>query len=420
VTMLWLGGQKANAIETGAGVTASPSADSLFPTTALYDRHPDRVFKFGSLTSAPSLTFDLDMLGGTGSFETTSGFPVGWTVEVTGTGAVTQSTTHVSAGTYAAKLAGGSGTAAIYRDVTCRVGMTFKLSCWLYADATGIADVYVTDLLTGKYWTGSAWDATPQVWVQQATPGASSSSTVVTVDDFDTIQAAVTVIRVRFENPQAASEVWADAVEMLPGVNFCSVHGHNIDPRSAPTLRTSTDNFASSDDLRATFDLRQPAFYAYLGSQFKTTAGYIRYWRILFAGTNSTTSGAIYVGEVVLGEVLELRGPALPLQANYSDQQVQVPRRFGAPAIYGFGSHELRSYPLTIRCESTDDRDEFFNEWRRTIGGYPVVVVPHDGDGHADVVYGQLEDALPHSWATKRFVTLSTTINELPLPLVTG
>jgi hypothetical protein len=304
--------------------------------------------------------------------------------------------------------------------VTVRAGSSFKLSMWMESDATAIMHGYVQNLQTGKYWDSTQWTTATNVWAQQATPGSTTFQTTVEVEDLSEVGAPVTTLRVMFQNPQSASNGWVDLAQMIPGVNFCSVHGHNIDPRSAPTLRSSTDNFVASDDLRATFDLKQPSFYAYLGSQFKDTTGYIRYWRILFASTNSTTSGAIYCGEVMLGDVLELRGPALPLQANYFDQQVRVPHRFGAPAVFGMGSHELRSFPMTIRCESTDDRDEFFDEWRRTLGGYPVVFVPHNGDGHGDVVYGLMEESVPHSWATESFVTVSTTVDELPHPVIIG
>jgi hypothetical protein len=418
VSMLWLGGPRMNLLATGTSVTPSVSADALFPTAGLYDGKPGVIFRFGSRTSAPNVTADLEMTGGTGLFESWSGgSPVGWTEANSGTGAVTEEAVIVAEGTRAAKFSAGTGTATLYKDITFRPGQKINVSCQLYQGSIGGMILRVRNQDTGKYCAvDGSWLPTSQDFQSPSLAGGYEAfSTNVVVEDYETIQKATTVVRFQLYNEVAASDSYADNLRILPGYNFCSIHGHNIDYRSAPTFRSSTDNFSGAGALQGTFTVRQPSMYVTLSSTI-----YQQYVRVLFADTNSETSGAIYMGELVVGDTSEFRGPALPLQANYSDQQVRVPHRFGAPAIYGMGRSELRSFPLTIRCESASDRDDFFNEWRRTIGGYPVVVVPHDGDGHTDVVFGQVEEALPHSWATKKFATLSTTLDELPLPLLIG
>jgi hypothetical protein len=423
--MLWLGGQKANVLETGnGGVTANPIADTLFPTTALYDRHPDRIFKYGSLTSAPTLTADIDMLQGAGGFESwTGGSPVGWTEANAGTGDVTQqsvSGTLVHSGLFSARFAAGDTSASVYKDVVVRAGGRYSISIALRGDAgLGQARLFCRNQNTGNYLNGGAWGAASNEMVIGPTAAAytvTDHASDPTAADFQVESAAacgspLTTLRFQIVNDNATTVAWADSFSLIPGVSFASVHGHNIDPRSAPTVRASTDNFAVDDDLIATPSVIKPAFYADFSVQ------YYRYWRLAFADTNSA---AIYIGEWVLGEHTIFRGPALPLQVNYSDQQVRVPHRFGAPSVYGMGQSQLTSVPMTVRCEDMTERTAFMTEWQRTQGGYPVVVVPHDGDSHTDVIYGLMADALPHSWATKRFVTLSTEIEPLPLPLITG
>lgn len=426
--MILLAGRQANVLETAHDFTVSPSADALFPATNLYDRRPNTVFKFGSLTTAPTITVDLDQIDDTGGFETVSGFPVGWTTAVSGTGAVTQESNlaHVYAGDYSAMLEnpGGAGVSSIYRDVEFRTGSTLLVEAWLQADATSLVEAAIRNQQTGNYWNGTSWQAASTTWASQsgAAPFTRYTS-AVEVESIATVQAEVTTLRIQFSNAVASSEGWVDGVTVCPAVNFISFHGHNIDLRSAPAINYSFDNFASSDTRLTTLTPRQPAFYASLST---TAAGFTasgpvpRYWRITFADTNSSTSGAIYVGELVMGDAVTYRSGALPLQANYSAQQVRVPRRFGAPSVYGMGAHELRSFPLTLRTETVAERDALFDEWRRTIQGYPCVVVPHESDGHGDVLFALAGDALPISWATKTFASLSVEFEELPHPLITG
>jgi hypothetical protein len=414
VTMLWLGGARANVIETGTGVTCSPSADALFPTTALYDRHPERIFKFGSLTSAPYLYADLDLLQNQGGFEAGTFAAAGWTAAVTGSGAAEAVISPVHSGNYAAELDAGSGTATAYKDVTVRAGQKMTLSWWARSDGTGgNAIMRVRNIHTGSYLTEArSWiDVSADLFPQTGST-YSQSEVTFTVQTMAECRRATVTLRIQIVEEIATQVSYFDDIILVPFVDFVSIHGHNIDPRSTLTLQGS-DAPTSGYVSLATLTPIQPAFY-----ETFTEADY-RYVKLLFTETN-VGSGIIYLGEWVLGAAESFRGPALPLQVNYSDQQVRVPRRFGAPSIYGMGTSQLTSVPMTIRCESVSERDEFMSEWQRTIGGYPVVVVPHDGDSHTDVIFGQVADALPHSWATKRFVTLSTEIEPLPLPLITG
>jgi hypothetical protein len=420
--MLWLGGPRMNVLATANTVTPSVSADALFPITGAYDGHPSRIFRFGSRTSAPNVTADLELMSGTGGFESWSGgSPVGWTEVNSGTGAVTEEAVVVYEGTRAAALdLSGAGVASIYRDVTVRPGQRLRITSALSSDsAPGGCILRIRNQDTGNY-CGSAGVFLPSSQDFQANDilgvgGYQAFSTDITIEAFSVIQKPTTVIRLQIYNEVAASTGYADAVYVSPAYNFVSIHGHNIDYRSAPTFRTSADNFSGAGTLRGTFSVQQPSMYIKLSALC-----YDRYVRVLFADTNSEASGAIYMGELVVGDASEFRSPALPLQANYLDTQVRVSRRFGAPAVYGMGAHELRSYPMSLRFETVAERIAFMDEWRRTLGGYPVVVVPHSGDSHTDSLYGLPSEDLPHSWSTTTYSTLSMTVEEMMHPLVTG
>lgn len=429
--MLWLGGTRYNAVATGAGVTASPSADSLFPTTKLYDGYPGDIFKFGSLSASPTLTVDLDMFAGAGGFENwTGGAPIGWTEANAGTGDVTQqsvSGTLVHSGLFSARLAAGDTSASIYYDLTVRAGQRLAFTIALRGDGLlGAAQLAIRNQQTGNYLGPSnTWGSAFQEVIIGPTAAAYTVYNPVTdpnpcifdVEGYETVGGPLTTIRIQLFNDRPTTIGWADTFSIWPAINFCSVHGHNIDPRSTPVVRASTDNFSGSNVSIATPTVVDPAFHVSFSSQTS-----YRYWRLAFADTNSS---AIYVGEWVLGTAATMSaGPAYPYQPGYSAQQVRVPRRFGAPNVYAMGSYGLRSIPLKILCRSMAERTEFFQEWNRCLDGTPVVVVPYSGTGHTDVVLGILPETMDHSWqvasASKNVMDFTTIVTELPLPLVIG
>lgn len=428
--MLWLGGTRYNAVSTGNGVTASPSADALFPTTKLYDGYPGDIFKFGSLTSAPTLTADLDMIAGVGGFESwTGGSPIGWTEADAGTGDVTQqsvSGTLVHSGNFSARYAAGDTSASTYLDLVVRAGQRLAFTIALRGDGgLGGVTMSIRNQQTGNYLNGGAWDPAVNEVITGPTdasytvfdPTSDPTACVFTVEDFATVGGPLTTIRIQLLNDRPTTIGWADSFSIWPVINFASIHGHNIDPRSAPVFRASTDNFSSSNVSIATPTVVKPALY----SSFTAQTLY-RYWRVAFADTNSA---AIYVGEWVLGEATTMTaGPMYPYEPTYSAQQVRVPRRFGAPNVYAMGSQALRTVPLKIQCTSLASRTEFFQEWNRCLDGTPVVVVPYTGTGHTDVVLGLLPETMDHSWqlasASRNVMNFATSVTELPLPLVVG
>lgn len=426
MSMLWCGGRQANALETANAVSADPAADALFPETCVFDRRTDAIFRFNALTEEPTLTVDLDMLSNTGDFEG-SFPPAGWDVATTGTAAVTQEAdpAHVHFGDFSALLSAGDGAAALSYDVTVKSGSVVWVEAWMQADATSTVNAAIRNQQTGNYWTGSAWTSTPSTWATRA-PAATTyarSKTSIPVEDYTDTQGAVTTLRLQFSNSTAASEGWVDGVSICPAVNFISFHGHNIDLRSAPVVSwTFNDPPAPTPVTVGTMTPAQPSFYSLLSDQFDANpaVGIARFWEFEFSDTNSEDSGPIYISELVMGYAKTFRSTALPHSPSYSDQQVRVPRRFGAPMPFGMGKNELRDIPITVLAESVNDRNEFFDEWRCALGGFPVVVVPHTANGHTDVVFGILSETLPHEWPTTTYAKITTSIAEMQLPLIIG
>jgi hypothetical protein len=417
---LVIAGRLGNAL-TGASFTSSPAADALFPFSKLSDGVPGARGKFGSLTAAPSITADIDMLRGEGTFEAGDLAADGWTAVLGGSGVADVDTSPVHSGTYSLVLDAGSGLASCYNDVTVRAGQRLRIDIWLRADgASGEIDLRCRNLNTGNWLNpagigGGDWlPVDGPIFTHTITDIWTNYTFDFQVESTAACGGPLTTLRFQILNDVASSVAWADDFVLIPGVSFSSVHGHNIDPRSAPQLRASTDNFGTSDVLIASPTLRQPTFYSAFG------VAYYRYWRQLFADTN-TGGGAIWEGEWVLGDALTLEsGPLYPVRAGYRDAQLRVPMRWGSAPIGVGPAYPLRTIPLNLRGHSVAERDVILAEiFHRSHGGVPVVVVPHDDDGHTEVIYGLLSEELPHEWWMADGVDLQTSIAELPLPYVT-
>lgn len=422
MSVLCLAGQRFNLLENATTVTLSTAADSLFPATNLYDRNPASIFKFGSLTSDPTITFDLDQLGDTGGFETASGFPVGWTEVNTGTSDVTRDTIIFDTGAASAKFTssggGGAGIASAIKDITMRSNQRAHLYWALAGDAgLGRQEIRVRNQQTGYFLVDNSlpatvWDAGDNELDFVTGDTFQSENGVFQVQDFTACGGATTTVRIELQNANNGTVGQADSLHMDPAVNFCSIHGHNIDTRNTVTVESSDDNSAWT--VRGTFTVRKPSMYV----SFSTI--YARYWRVKFTGTNSTASGPIWIGELVLGDAQTLStGPLYPMSVGYRDYQIRVPMRWGDQA-YGLGQAFTRSLPLNLQATSMTNRLEILEVFERSRGGHPLVIVPHNADSHTDVIYGRLATDLPHDWLTRSIAKITTSVEELPFPFVTS
>lgn len=403
---------------TSGGGTPSPAADSLFPAVNAHSGGPGEIFKFGSVTAAPTMTYDLDFMLGLGNMESrpASGPNVGWTNASTGTGAVSRTVTS-HAGAFGATYVAGTGTAVEYKDFTVRSGQRLKIDTWIRGDGDAACEVRIQNLQTANYLTAAgAWSATPQTALANASTSYSNASLTFTVEDYATCRSDTVVLRVSVGCLQASGTAYADDLIFIPAVKFASVHGHNIDPRCGLTVRSSTDNFSSSDTLRATFTVLRQSFYATFSEVFE------RYWRFAFTGTQSDRSGAIWIGEWVLGEHLTLsRGPLYPMSLPHSDPQIQVSLRVGAPGTYRVSQFYQRTFPIAFQAENMTQRLQILREvFDRSLGGRPLVVVPHDADSFTEVIMGKLAPGLPHEWTTRNVLKMETEFTEMAFPLITS
>lgn len=430
MSMLILAGRLMNALD-GATYSSTPAADALFPFSNLSDRNPGTIGKFGSLTAAPEVYADMDYFRGTGGGEIfTGGVPgspttLQWTEANTGTGDVTQEAVIKNSGNFSIRLAAGTGIASCFADVTVRSGHGMSLRWYSRGDGVGAAAIIrLRNITTGKFYkSDGTWQTASQNLDSQGGTTFVGGSIQVNVESYDTIQSDTCILRIELSQSVATKTGYFDDVEMVPNIDFVSVHGHNIDPRCSVTLQSSNDSAFGVILANSTLTAKQPSFYAYdptgayAGGTFRGSA---RFWKLKFGDTNTSTSGPIWIGEWVLGKVLVSQtGPAYPMEPSYSQQHVRVPHRFGAPAIYGMGQTDLRTIPLQLRPSSYAKRLELYQEvYQRSRGGWPVVIVPHHTDNQTDVYYGQLADGLPHSWVTRSNVNINTSVEEMGLPLI--
>lgn len=375
--MLVLAGEGANALR-GATFSSSPAADTLFPfSTGVADGDPGTIGAFGSLTTDPMVWADIDLFAGTGGYEVFSGSsPLGWNEADSGTGDVTQESTIIHSGSFAARFSAGSGLASIYRDALLRAGQAVFYSLAMRGDAgVGRVKLTVRNLHSGNYMNSGAWGA-----MANDAENQSGTSYVLHPLSFniESVAACGGIVRpyVRFElrNDNTTTLSFADSFYLVPQITFCSIHGHNIDPRSVVELRGSTDNFSSSDVLIATLTPRQPGFYATFAAQT------YRYYRLKFVGTN-TGSGIIYVGEWWLGNPLTLQQPPdFPINVPMRDAQVRgASTPWGGVYSVGVGpaGRPSRGLELSFRQHSDAAVTEFIEEiYLRSSGGFPLVVVP--------------------------------------------
>jgi hypothetical protein len=410
-----------NLVENALSATPSPAADSLFPTANAGDRIPASIFRFGSLTAAPSIYWDMDEADDKGEFETwASGSPDGWTEDNTGGSDITQTSVgaEVKNGVSAAKMTcAGGGRAYGYHEFTCRAGARLRLDCWGRGDGgTGLARFTLYNVTTGNGSLGAAnWSAGILAFALTSTSSTTYQHLVsdITVEPYETCRSHEVTMRIVIANVTNGTTSFADSVQVFPAVNFASIHGHNIDPACTLKLQGG-DTVGGISDL-ATFTVAQPSFYT------TCTTAFNRYYKLLLSGTNSTASGPIYFGEACIGDALTLGTKIrLPMSPNYSDPRAVIPMRWGSQT-YSMGQHPSRTLPFTIQATSMTERNEILNElFRRSRGGGPVVMVPHDGNSHNEVIYGRISSELPHEWAKHDVVNLSSSIEELPFPFITG
>lgn len=416
--MRFVAGALMNFVEGAAAVTPSATADTRFPITRLYDGLSSLIFAFGSLTTDPYVTVDMDRLGGLGGFETfaggSGGAPTGWTEANTGTGSVIQETSTVHGGSSAAELDGGaSGVGLIYREWTARAGQRFTLDAWLRGNGTQTARIRIQNRQTGKYLTsGGAWQTAAIDCATRATASYAQSVLAFQVESWTLCQASTVTMRVSILCNENGA-VFVDDVFVYPTVNVLSLHGHNVAPLNVVELHSSTDAFASNDVTEATLTPLQGRFYSYLSSPIAK-----RHLRLKFVGTNPAI---IYAAEMIASYLEQAtQGPEWGIEQKAVESQIRNESETGDVTVHARGPHERVMLKLAFVAKTEAAYKELRNEIvRRCRGGiYPALIVPIDDEDL--IVLGTLDD----SWEARRqFVTRWTNddlaVAERPFPIVT-
>jgi hypothetical protein len=406
-------------------VTPSPAADTLFPIARLYDAVPGNIFRFGSLTASPTVTVDFtDGMGGFGGLNAwTGGTPDGFTETTSGGGTVTQDNVNKQEGASSALFTpGAGGSCTLYRDVTVRSGFYYKLSAYGINNATGILaiNVYIQNLTTGRYWNGGAatsWSSVQAAGIIMAQDLVwTQASGTFQVEGYGACRAETVTLRITFSASSSTETCNLDLIEFYPAVDFISIHGHNIDDLIEVTLQSSTDGFSSVVTTEATLTQRVGAFYGVLAARV-----YRRYWRLRFLGTNTSASGAIYLGEAVLSQAFALsKAPAYPVRLRFRTPQIRTPLQWGAGGIYGVSRHPTIGMGLDWKQEEAHFTEFFHEVFMRSMGGAAMVVVPDTNDP-LGITYARFPESYDVSRVMTTFRELgSIDLEPLPLPMLIG
>lgn len=243
---LLLRGEKLSLLERDATVlTASQTPDALYPLSRLADARPSQLFIFPSRLDDDYFQADIDQYLN-GSFEDwTSGEPNDHTVNVTGTGAVTEETTSPiqEGGSSMEMTNGASGTVEVLQNVEVLAGESCELR---YAAQTSNVDspatLEVFNPYTGKWLTTTgAWSKQRQNAVESVLTSMDEATLSFVVEGFSLVREHLVSLEVRYHMDGASASRthhW-DAVHIVPAVNFTSIHAHNLSAGLAPVLSSS-------------------------------------------------------------------------------------------------------------------------------------------------------------------------------------
>jgi hypothetical protein len=401
-------------------LTFAGAANSLYPASRLYDWDPSKEARFnaaslddmitldGSIITNAARTVDEGKLNGW-----TGAGPDGWTKSVSGTGAVSQESTVVRSGSSARIEPGSSGTAAFYRDFTVRSGQPMSVEAWLRGGAgSGVARAEVQIRETGHYLTSAgAWQVAQADWATESGTGAFAQKTrTFTVEGYSTTRHDTVTLRVRFYVTVVSGTAYVEDVALWPAIDTLVICGHNIDAVITVQLRSDTDGtFSANEVLEATLTQHVPSFYVVLVAPV-----YRRYWRIRFAGTNTS---AYRFGEAILGAStapLEMFEAPILWRPSWDRRWTKTDsgKRFGYKR-----SKLKRRYPtFSFHYVSQALYDDAMAIWDRAEGGtYPVVVIPDTN--RPEVIHGFIPDELPHAQEQPEQGSMKAYYRDLEIPI---
>lgn len=289
-------------------LSASQTPSTLFPITRIADGRPSQLFIFPAIAANDYIQADINQVLNA-EFETwtLSTTPDNWTAAITNDGTVTEHTgVHVVTGSGLQLDNGATGTAQVLQDITMVSGESFRLDLFARTDVgTDPAEIEIQNLETGNYLNSSGSWQSAQVNVRtQAATSLTQSTDTATVETFGVTRRHLVTLRLRLHMDAAAANTTHnyDNVLIYPAADFASIHGHNIDPSVTVELHSDDNAAFSSPADHGDFTVDSPTFYLSLSAVVHD-----RFWRVpQLTGTNSTPTGAIELGESVLGQATSL------------------------------------------------------------------------------------------------------------------
>lgn len=397
----------------------SSNENTLYPLTNVKDHDPSSPFQFNTTGNDLEMKLDLTMLTGRDFNTWSGGAPTGWSVFTSGTGSVTQdSVIFDGAGGSSAKLNGGaSGTAFVAQARTVRAGWKMYVRVRIRTTASAVVYLQVRNRRTGKTLDNTmAWVTSPTAIAKTHISGAGAFETVTfgpfTVEDFWTVGADTCDLLFIGGNDQNA-DAWIDNWDVYPGVDFLSIHGHNVPAGMVVRARYSDDDSTYATHLTAT--PRPVAFYA-----SGTTEGH-RYWKIPYVSdSNIPLSTAIYYGEVILAQADTVPPQRYGWETKFLFPQTRTRTEAGKQTSYKRTLTEVRGLRLSFQPTSETAFKQLRDEWaRRTFGGfYPMVMVPDTLDPSGTVLHGRLNDEVDFRRQLNALWDTDITIEESPSPSV--
>lgn len=397
----------------GAVYLASPPPLAGLTFDRIIDGALSPPFRCNAPTVSGYMRFDLNAWS---NYGWESGLVAPWTA-VTGVVATDQVHTGLSS------LKNTSAGQVAYIDVVVQPGEQWKFIGWNRAGDT-VANPYFRFRLmeTGLDWDGAAWvtagGAPTKLGLNAVATTWATYTTTVTIPAFSSLMKAQVTLRVSLEQDGAGSS-WFDDIQMIPGVNFVGMFGHNLPARM--TLRfdyfTSEALFGSGDTIFVLGGVQSApgqSFYV------QPALVFARSWQLFFV--DALTNGwQPAIGEVVLGQAVDLlRDVDFPLRWAFKEPgQVRYPGGAGPTSVYNPGAGPIRTGVLNWTCTTAAQLQQLRDALMITSrgGGLPCILIPTGSD--VDCLYGRITDPVGFD-QSPGIRTCAFTFEEEPRPLLSG
>jgi hypothetical protein len=364
-------------------ITFSPALDAIFGAAGLYDGNTEvPIAKFGSIVNPSWISANLDLLAGTGDFET--GIVSPWVIAL---GTCVVDATFKNTGNQSAML---GATSTITANLTCRAGEPFNIAYAIAGDGTRSCRIRFQNLDTGNYWTGSAWVSAATDFDLKLAKVFKVGTATFTVEPIGNAKTPgtptdVTTIQIQVLNTGAAGNVWVDSVFAYPSTSFAGLFGHNTPPSTVVTLLSSTTGaFAGEQITQATLNGLRPNMWAALSlaaSSWAPTPFAAQYVRFNFAGTPQSQ---LWFSEAVLGQLwvpsafISAGGITYDHDANQIRNVTPSGQEFVTPLSYKLRTLKM-TFPYYGLYGQFQDMRDFWIE-RAQSGGYPTILLAPEVD----------------------------------------